>query len=297
VVSNNDFVLGRSNVDASRLWVTLNGLRLFEGVDYTVSDSEIVLASGTVSPTDTLVVTQFTNSVVPDALTFRIFQDMRGVQATFRITDATATELAADLSATSDVVVVRDASKLTEPNLEIGQFGALTINGERITYRTRNLANNTVSGLRRGTAGTGAAEHRTGAAVYDIGAGNLLFEEYQDRVVKDTMFGDLSTTAFTAPSIVIDPTQADSVEVYVGGTRQYPVNPDSSIDAVSEYPWTLTDTSPVTVDFDSLIPANLEITILVRQSQIWYQQGAGTASDGRPLQETDTLAARFLRGL
>jgi hypothetical protein len=296
IVANNDFFLNRDDINPSRLWVTLSGRRLFEGVDYTVLGNELVLSRGAVSPTDVLVVTQFTNSVVPDAIGFRIFQDMRGVQATYRITDNTSTELVADLSATSDVILVRNAARLSEPNLAVGIFGAVTINGERIIYKNRNLADNSISGLRRGTAGTGAAEHLAGVAVYDISVGNLLFAEYQDRVVKDTMFGDLSTTTFTAPSIVIDPTQADSVEVYVGGTRQYPVNPDSSIDAVSEYPWTLTDTSPVTVDFDSLIPTNLEITILVRQSQTWYQQGAGTASDGRPLQETDTLAARFLRG-
>jgi hypothetical protein len=39
-----------------------------------------------------------------------------------------------------------------------------------------------------------------------------------------------------------------------------------------------------------------EVTILVRQGVTWYQQGATTASDGVSLQDTDTLAARFLRG-
>jgi hypothetical protein len=39
-----------------------------------------------------------------------------------------------------------------------------------------------------------------------------------------------------------------------------------------------------------------EVTILVRRGVTWYQQGATTASDGVSLQDTDTLAARFLRG-
>jgi hypothetical protein len=39
-----------------------------------------------------------------------------------------------------------------------------------------------------------------------------------------------------------------------------------------------------------------EVTILVRQGVTWYQQGATTASNGVALQDTDTLAARFLRG-
>jgi hypothetical protein len=293
VVSNNNFVLDRTDVDPSRLWVTLNGFRQFEGVDYTVNGNELVLSSGVIQPTDVFVVTQFTNSVVPDAIGFRIFQDMRGIQTTYRITEATTTELVANLSATADVISVLDASRLAEPNLSVGLFGEITIDGERILYRNRNLANNTLSGLRRGTAGTGASSHQSGAAVYDIGLGNRLLDEYQDRIVKDTMFGDLSTTLFTAPSINITLQQSDTVEVYVAGIRQYSVASGIS----SDYPWNLTSVSPVTVDFSELVPPELEITILVRQSQTWYEQGDNTASNGQPLQETNTLAARFLRGL
>ena len=42
--------------------------------------------------------------------------------------------------------------------------------------------------------------------------------------------------------------------------------------------------------------AGSEVTILVRQGVTWYEQGATTASNGVALQDTDTLAARFLRG-
>jgi hypothetical protein len=308
-VSNNDFFLDRTEVDPSRLWVTLNGFRLFEGVDYTVTGNQIILASGAIGPQDVLVVTQFTNSIVPDAIGFRIFQDMRGAQSTYRITDNTTTALAADLSSTADVIAVLDASKLSEPNLAIGQFGVLTINGERIMYRQRNLNNNTVSGLRRGTAGTGAAEHPEGSAVYDLGPGNLLFEEYQDYVIKDTSIADGSTLIFDAPSINIDDSgdsstiSAQSIEVYVGGIRQYAYN---QTQAESEYRWVINTYSPVSIEFveDSVVEppltapaAGLEVTILVRRGQSWYQPGVDTASNGQPLQETNTLAARFLRGL
>jgi hypothetical protein len=309
VVSNNNFFLDRTTVNPSRLWVTLNGFRLFEGVDYTVSGNEIVLASGAIEPTDVLVVTQFTNSIVPDAIGFRIFQDMRGVQATYRITDTTTTALAAPLSATADVISVIDAGSLSEPNLAIGQFGVLIVDGERIMYRQRNLDNNTVSGLRRGTAGTGAADHAAGAAVYDLGPGNLLFEEYQDYVVKDTSVADGSTLIFTAPSITIEDSGdsstvfAESIEVYVGGVRQYAYN---ETQAESQYRWTITEYNPVAIEFvedSSTVPpltapaAGLEVTVLVRRGKTWYQPGVDTPSNGQPLQETDTLAARFFRGL
>jgi len=43
--------------------------------------------------------------------------------------------------------------------------------------------------------------------------------------------------------------------------------------------------------------AGVEVTILVRQGVTWYEPGVGTASDGIALQDTNTQAARFLRGL
>jgi hypothetical protein len=43
-------------------------------------------------------------------------------------------------------------------------------------------------------------------------------------------------------------------------------------------------------------PAGAEVTILVRKGLSWYQIGNGTASNGIALQETDTVAARFLKG-
>ena len=43
-------------------------------------------------------------------------------------------------------------------------------------------------------------------------------------------------------------------------------------------------------------PAGVEVTILVRRGVTWYAPGVDTPSDGRPLQVTDTQAARFLRG-
>jgi hypothetical protein len=92
-------------------------------------------------------------------MAFRIFQDMRGVQATYRITDATSTFLTQTLSATADVIHVDNAGKLSEPDLPNGVFGVITINGERIMYRNRNVGANTITGLMRGTAGTGASEH------------------------------------------------------------------------------------------------------------------------------------------
>lgn len=356
----NDFDLGRSDVDSSRLYITKNGYRLYDGQDYTVQGQLVVLASGAIAPSDIVVITQFTNSVVPEAMAFRIFQDMRGVQATFRITEATTTTLVQNVSATADVIYLKDASRLTEPDLANGVFGVCTIGGERIMYRNRNTVLNTVSGLMRGTAGTAADDHYLGQEVYDMGRGNLLSVDYQDHIDKDTTLGDGSTTIFYAPTIgsvdVGDSTGIDAraLEVFVGGIRQdqyitvdaadlqpgmtyiitslgttdwnavagttgvsYAVNDHIAVTVPgsgsgtalyrsSEYMWQCTDAVNVTIDF--VINPNIypelrapaygsAVTIAVRRGQSWYTPGASEPSNGIALQETDTAAARFLRGL
>jgi len=304
----NDFDLNRLGVEAGRLWVTLNGYRLFDGEDYTVQGQYLILASGAIANSDIMVITEFAETVVPEAMTFRIFQDMRGVQATYRMTPATTTRLTADLGADADIAYVENAAALTEPDLPNGVFGIVTINAERIMYRVRDLGTNTISGFMRGTAGTAATAHILGTEVYDMGRGNLLSTEYQDRIVKDSTLGDGSTAVFYAPSIDVadfadSSTENQSIEVYVGGIRQYKY---SDTTATSQYRWFITDFDPIAVDFvvdDTAYPpltapaAGEEVTILVRQGLSWYQTGATTASNGIALQETNTQAARFLRGL
>ena len=297
-IPTNDFDLLRENIDGNRLWATLDGARIFEGTDYTIEGQYLILSSGVIGAGQQLIVTEFTNSIVPEAAAFRIFQDMRGVQATYRMTTATTTTLAQDLSATADTIYVDNARALSEPNLTAGVFGIITIGGERIMYRNRDVVANTVSGLQRGTAGTGAAPHSAGDEVYDQGSGNLLSSTYQDYVIKDSSMGDGTTTVFYAPNIDVSDfgdsstIYVESIEVYVGGTRQYNVN---QTDAESQYRYFVTDFGPLAIEFDGLAPAaGSEVTILQRRGVTWYQQGINTASDGIALQETDTIAARFL---
>jgi hypothetical protein len=307
-IYKNDFYLERALNNASRLWVTLDGYRLFEGVDYTVEGDQLMLASGAIGLSQVMVIEEFTNSIVPEAMAFRVFQDMRGVQATYRITEATTTTLTQDLSSTADIAYVVNASHLSEPNLEIGIFGIVTIDGERIMYRARDTALNTISGLMRGTGGTASADHNANAYVYDMGRGNLLPSQFQDYVVSDSSMGDDSTTIFYAPSILFanfedSAVETAAIEVYVGGIRQYAY---SDTTANSQYRYFVTDADPLAIEFvvdNEVFPpllapaAGSEVTILVRQGVTWYAQGNGTASDGIALQDTNTQAARFLRGL
>ena len=288
-VTLNNLFLYETVTDPSRLWVTLNGRRIFANEDFTVVGDEIVLSGGYImSATDIVIITEFTNSVAPEAMAFRIFQDMRGVQATYRITPETTTYLVEPLAADDDTIYVYDASGLPQPNVAINIWGVITIEGERIMYRERDTVNNTISGLLRGTAGTGAADHPVDAIVYNMGRGNLLAKPYQDRIVSDSELANGIQTVFVATSI--DLTGEDStvieeaIEVYVGGTRQ-----------LAGY--TVIGDSPATVQFDEAPAAGVEVTVLVRQGATWYAPGVGTPSNGVALQDTDTQAARFLRGV
>jgi hypothetical protein len=77
---------------------------------------------------------------------------------------------------------------------------------------------------------------------------------------------------------------SSAIRVFVGGILQ-----------TSGY--TVTSKSPATITFDEPPPEGVDVTIAVLQGETWYQPGPYSASDGVPLQETETTAARFLRGL
>ena len=222
----------------------------------TSTGTELILHGPVIGTLDVLVITELTNSVVPEAMVFRIFQDMRGVQATYRITPETTTTLLQSLELTDDIIYVDSVAGLTQPELENNIWGVITINGERIMYRELNVSNNTIIGLRRGTAGTGAADHAADSAVYDIGRGNLLPAEYQNYVVSQDFLANGTTTSFVATDISIiglDSTElADAVEVYIGGILQ-----------LGGY---VIDTAdPVNVTFDVAPTQNYQVTILVKR--------------------------------
>jgi hypothetical protein len=286
-ITVNDLQLGRVITDPDRLWVTLNGRRQFPGVDFVISGQELILHSGVLSATDVVMISMFTESVVPAAMAFRIFQDMRGVQAVYRMTPATTTTLVQPVTSGDDIIYVDNAGALSEPDLDSNIWGVVMINGERIMYRQRNTVANTVSSLLRGTAGTAAADHAVGSEVTDFGRGNLLPEQFQNYIVGNSILADGTTTVFQAADINLlleDSTIRDeSVEVYVGGTQ-----------VTAGY--SITADNPCEVTFVTAPDSGVEVTILVRRGVTWYAPGAGTASNGVALQITDTQAARFLRG-
>jgi len=291
VVSLNRFNTGRVIGSPSRLVVSVNGLYLFPGQGYSVQGSEVVIAGAPLSPADIIVITSYARTAIPGSIAFRIFQDMRGVQTSYRITQDTTTTLTQPLTSVGDVIHVSDATRLPQPDLVQGTFGQITVNGERITYRELNVSLNTVSGLRRGAAGTGAADHATGSLVYDISLGNALPLEYQDRFQTQTFLANGAQTQFVASNISVlglDSTELiEAVRVQVGGISIPP----------GPLTYQVLDSGPVTIEFNEPPPSGVQVAIQVLRGKSWYQPGIGTASDGVALQETNTAAARFIRGI
>jgi hypothetical protein len=278
---------GRLITTPERTLVTLDGYWLFYGDGFIVDGTNVIILQPTVTSTSVVAITSFTQNVVPAAMAFRIFQDMRGVQLTYRITQDTTTTLTQDVSVTDDVIWVVDASALPEPDFNTNAWGTITIGAERIMYRYRDTVDNTVSGLLRGTAGTAITAHLTGDTVYNLGRDNLLPAEYQNYIVSNTILANGTTLVFTADDIdlsIEEPSiRFDSLEVYVGGYR-----------VTTGY--TITQNNPAQITFAIAPPNGVNVTMLVRRGVTWYAPGASTPSDGNPLQITDTIPARFLRG-
>ena len=287
---SNNFDIGKTVTSSERLEVHRNGRRLLPGLDYTTSGTVVTLGGSIVGPSDEVVITFFTQKVVPNTLDFRIFQDMLGNQRISRINDNNKTVLAQDLSVSDDTIYVRDASKLDDPNPSANLFGVIIIDGERITYRTRDVASGTVSGLRRGVAGTGISAHSTEAIVTSVGPGEILPTSYQKTVYKNTLNGDGSTRLFGASNVTIDAgldsTEIEeAVRVSVGGTE------------LADSAFTVTQVDPyVEVTLVDAPGNGVEVEISIVKSTVMYDQGSATASDGVALQEQTTQAARFIRG-
>ena len=286
--------------DSVEVEVCVNN-ELIDPENYTFSGTGITFDT---APTSNAVIVILEVDPATTVLEFRIFQDMRGIQATYRMTDSSTTELTQELSVTDDIIYVADASALTIPNFDINLWGVLTVNGERIMYREIDFFNNTVSSLRRGTAGTAVDSHSAGSLVYNLGRTNLLIEEYQDYYDSSVTLSDGTTTVFSAASnIIIDQYNAEFIDrailVYVGGILQ-----ELSVDYeigngfdVALYGTGLFDNSAQQIVFFNPPPAGREVLVTVRRGTTWYQPGEYLPSNGVALQYTDTKPAQFFKGL
>jgi hypothetical protein len=285
LIQTNKFDTGRPIANGARVVVTLNGRYLFENNDYYVDGQYIIIAGAPINAAAVVSISSYTDSIIPGGIEFRVFQDMRGLQTTYRVTENTKSILVQSVQDNDDIIYVDDVNRLSDPDLPNGIFGIVVIDGERIAYRYKDTGLNAISGLRRGTAGTAVANHPAGNYVIDSGFGNALPAEYQDRIVYQTYLSLGTQTTFVAEDISLIGNVyvlEDCVQVYIAGILQHGG-------------YTVTSVAPVTVVFDAAPVQNYQVSIQVRQGLSWYEPGTTTASNGQALQITNTLAARFIR--
>jgi hypothetical protein len=315
-----------------RLLVTLNGLWLFNGLGFTLDGSNLTITGPTIDASAVLAVTSFTNSIVPPAMAFRIFQDMRGIQDTYRITPGTTTTLVQALAKEDDIVYVNDASVLTQPSLGANFLLSNEYHaGDVVLYGSSYYRALTTTIGHLPTNGT-YWEATTGNAniwgVITINGERIMYR-YRDTVA-NTVSGLMRGTAGTAAAdhanaaLVYDmglgnlaPKTCQNIietnvsyPLYPGFnqgngsttvfTAEYIYLDNAPADTIEIYlggervqsGYTITDTNPIIVEFDIAPPDGIEVAILVRRGHIWYS----IATPELSLNETDTYCARFLRG-
>ena len=161
---NIEYELGDGQI-AERLFVSIDGVKMIANLDYVTKGRTLYFADSiSVTDTSVIIITEMNKNIYNFESTYSIFNDMNGNVNYYRIAEEEATELARDLSFTDTEIELKDASEFPTP---VGKTpGVISINGERITYWTKN--GNILGQIRRGVAGTGASEHTTGTIVLNM---------------------------------------------------------------------------------------------------------------------------------
>lgn len=150
-----------------------------QGAAYVTTPNVVVSGANTKPIVATAVMKQSnapSSSEPYPLMAYRIFKDMNDNYTYLRLdSNATAT-LSSSISIADSVIYFTDVSKLPEPAPSGAEPGVVFINGERITYYKKDLANNAITQLHRGTGGTGANVHYAGNTAVDGSFNQLVYD-------------------------------------------------------------------------------------------------------------------------
>ena len=181
----------------------------------------------------------------------------------------------------SQTIQVKDGTVLPAPNAANNIPGVLFVDKERIEYFTKS--GDTLGQLRRGTLGTGIKAHSSGTAVVDASGTQTI--PYADTVYTNTFTGDGSTTVFALSQT---PSNAGELDIFIGGQRLLLTSEDGSTINYS------VDGSTTSVTFSTAPAADTQIKILHKRGQVWYTAADGNPANGKGLQASTTIQARFI---
>jgi hypothetical protein len=121
---------------------------------------------------------KFAGAATPN-ITFRMFKNLLNQYSYYRMSSTNATTLSQPLLISDTEISVVSAVALDAPSPTSATPGVIFIKGERITYFERDIVNNKLRRIRRGTVGTGApAVHASGTAVVGAGARQALIDAH-----------------------------------------------------------------------------------------------------------------------
>lgn len=317
------FRLSRTPLDISYLWVYLNGNRLSQGIDYSLSmsrNSLILTERTTVS--DRIKVFQFGSTIKRDPIAYEIFKDMFNVYHYKRYSKNVDIKLAKDLNYYDLEIEVTNGDSLYEPIVSRNLPGVIIIGKERIEYLEKS--GNILRKLRRGFQGTSIPEvhlkdefvinvSHTETVPYNeeqlrndfVSDGSSLMIGPLDFVPNksDSIFYRIQDSEGNYLSIPAEYGRCDDIEVFVGGQRLRKVSLDvydeelgassPSADKKLEAEFSVDGITPF-VRLTSAVKAGTRIIIIRKLGRIWYERGETTASKGKTFVDNATPMIRFI---
>jgi hypothetical protein len=308
------YQLSRVPLSIDYVWVYLNGMRLTQDRDFTVSLPRAVVYLNTdTQSSDLIKIVSFSEDVFRQPSAFEISKNVLNQYSFKRF--AFETKLKNELTYYDQSIEVLDSSVLSDPDRENNRPGAIFVGSERIEFFRKT--GNVLSQLRRGTAGTAIKEiHAAGTFVADSSyKENLPYTENNDRIdfVSDgstLMIGPLpfvpaksNVASWYRESIPSDYGQADTIEIFVGGRRlrktwisiydeniaSYSPAGDKQVEAEfsvdGDEPFIRLTEAPI---------AGTRITIVRKTGQSWYDKGLQTANSGVSLLDNENAVAKFI---
>ena len=269
--------LSKPAISTNYVWIIKNGKLLTPEIDYVLNaDKTGVQLARRVNKNSTIEVLHFAGSVSTPKYGFRIFKDMLNRFHFKRLNNQNTYTLQQPLNYYDSQILLESADGITIPDRNRNQPGIIWINKERIEYYS--VQNATLSGLRRGTLGTGIATvHAKGSTVVGQGPEETIPYKENQQITDLTEFADGSTgeilldvdlhspanayvdkissglSAFEIETLV-DEIAASMVDIFVGGRRlrkPLPLEPNNKLKDRNWYKFN------AAVDLDS--PAGDEI--------------------------------------
>jgi hypothetical protein len=309
------YKISRRVFNDNYVWVSIDGNSLVSKVDYHVMDDLLTIKINddiAYSATSQITIMTFDDSYSDFTIGYRIFKDMVGRTHFKRLSKENTTYLTADLTIDSTSISVNNAIMLPNPSPANRVPGIIFIDGERIEYMSK--IGNTLSRITRATLGTGARSvYSIGTTVVDQGASQTI--PFTETIVSQ-QFTATNTTTYIITDIMFDAgiTTHDQVEVFYGGSLlEKPTNAavirtahditiayDSGENAGEyilspEYTITVTSATSALLNISIPILAGTTITVVKRQSSLWYEPGIATPANGESLLTANTVQAQFLR--